>query len=103
MSGIYTTIGDVRGCCGTHHTSIEDAEACIARDQAGCKMQGGYSDRVVVTLADEWVPPEDATHYIRDDSGEVPVRADSDAWAKELAETGDYCNPEVCNAEGELV
>lgn len=50
----YTTNGSVRGECGHVHRTYATAAACIARDHAGCKLQGGYSDRHVVpiTLAD---------------------------------------------------
>lgn len=44
----YTTQGSVRGCCGHQHRTIEAAQRCAARDHAGCKSQGGYSDRSVV-------------------------------------------------------
>jgi len=41
----YTCIGDVRGHCDVRHRSVHTAAACTARDHAGCKSQGGYSDR----------------------------------------------------------
>ena len=44
----YTTQGNVRGCCGHKHRTIEAAKRCADRDQAGCASQGGYSDRSVV-------------------------------------------------------
>lgn len=44
----YTTRGEVRGCCGHAHRTIEAAERCRARDQRGCERQGGYSDRRVI-------------------------------------------------------
>jgi hypothetical protein len=44
----YTTTGSVRGCCGHKHREIGTALACIARDAAGCRSQGGYTDRHVV-------------------------------------------------------
>lgn len=43
----YAAIGDIRGNCGHEHKSIKAAEECRARDAAGCKSQGGYSDRRV--------------------------------------------------------
>ena len=43
----YTTIGPVRGNCGHAHRSIRTAVACLAADSAGCRRQGGYSDRQV--------------------------------------------------------
>ena len=47
MTTTYTTIGDVRGTCGHQHRTLEAAERCRAADSAGCKSQGGYSDRRV--------------------------------------------------------
>lgn len=47
---MYTTCGSVRGCCGHKHGSILAAEKCLARDQKGCRSQGGYSDREVETI-----------------------------------------------------
>jgi hypothetical protein len=44
----YTTRGSVRGCCGHKHRSIETAQKCVMADEAGCRRQGGYSDRSVV-------------------------------------------------------
>lgn len=46
----YTTEGSVRGSCGHQHRTYGAAEKCIARDQAGCARQGGYSDRHVVAV-----------------------------------------------------
>lgn len=43
----YTAIGNVRGSCGHKHRTAEAAEACFRRDMAGCRRQGGYSDRCV--------------------------------------------------------
>ena len=43
----FTCVGDVRGQCGVWHRTEAAAEKCIARDHAGCKSQGGYSDREV--------------------------------------------------------
>lgn len=43
----YTTWGPVRGDCGHAHRTVEAAKQCIARDAAGCRSQGGYSDRSV--------------------------------------------------------
>ena len=43
----YTTVGSVRGGCGHQHRTIQRAVECIALDHAGCKSQGGYSDRQV--------------------------------------------------------
>ena len=43
----YTTDGSVRGSCRHHHRSLAAAARCVAADQAGCRRQGGYSDRSV--------------------------------------------------------
>ncbi len=43
----YTAIGNVRGSCGHAHRTAEAAQACFRRDMAGCRRQGGYSDRFV--------------------------------------------------------
>jgi hypothetical protein len=62
----YSTYGSVRGCCGHRHNTIDAAEACLAKDQDGCRSQRGYSDRSVVEVddqgrlyhdlaADEWI------------------------------------------------
>jgi len=47
---MFTTWGPVRGCCGHAHRTREAAEACIDRDDRGCKAGCGrdaYSDRGV--------------------------------------------------------
>jgi len=44
----YTTRGNVRGCCGHKHRTIEAASKCLLEDQSGCASQGGYSDRDIV-------------------------------------------------------
>jgi len=49
----YTTKGNVRGSCGHQHRSIRTAEKCRQRDAAGCRSQGGYSDRFVVRIDGE--------------------------------------------------
>lgn len=46
----YITIGSVRGACPHVHRTIESAQACLDRDQRGCSMQGGYSDRRIVRV-----------------------------------------------------
>jgi hypothetical protein len=65
MAMAYTTYGDIRGCCGHRHKTIETAETCLGRDQRGCASRRGYSDRSVVRIGDdgnlydlsgEWVP-----------------------------------------------
>ena len=48
MSKTYTTRGNVRGCCGHKHRTIEAAKRCADHDQSECSRQGGYSDRRVV-------------------------------------------------------
>ena len=48
----YTTVGEIRGHCGHKHRSAHAAGACLRKDQAGCKGQGGYSDRVAVAVDD---------------------------------------------------
>lgn len=47
----YICDGSVRGWCGIQHRTEAAAEACIKRDHAGCSSQGGYSDRIVKTVA----------------------------------------------------
>ena len=44
----YTSSGNVRGDCGHQHRTIAAAAKCSQRDQAGCRSQGGYSDREIV-------------------------------------------------------
>lgn len=46
----YTTYGSVRGQCGHKHRTIEAAARCLSSDQAGCRAQGGYSDRAVCAV-----------------------------------------------------
>lgn len=45
---VWATWGPVRGYCGHMHRSVDTAERCRARDRAGCRRQGGYSDRDLV-------------------------------------------------------
>lgn len=45
---MYTTKGDVRGCCDHKHRNLSTAVACLKKDRSGCKSVGGYSDRKVV-------------------------------------------------------
>jgi len=47
MATTYTTRGSVRGCCGHKHRTMSAAVRCLQSDQAGCRSQRGYSDRVV--------------------------------------------------------
>lgn len=53
MMNYYTcgTLRNVRGNCGHKHRTIDSAEKCCQRDQAGCKSQGGYSDRSIQKFA----------------------------------------------------
>ncbi len=44
----WTCRGSVRGECPTYHRTEAGAQACCDRDHAGCKSQGGYSDRAPV-------------------------------------------------------
>ena len=41
----YECVGSVRGWCGHYHRTITGAFRCLERDRAGCRGQGGYSDR----------------------------------------------------------
>lgn len=43
----YTTWGSVRGDCGHVHHGYTAALHCIRADAAGCRSQGGYTDRHV--------------------------------------------------------
>jgi hypothetical protein len=40
--------GEIRGSCGHNHRTVRGAWKCLQRDQAGCRAQGGYSDRELV-------------------------------------------------------
>ena len=44
----YRCVGDIRGDCGHEHKTIAGAARCLARDEAECAGQGGYSDRELV-------------------------------------------------------
>lgn len=46
----YTTYGSVRGGSGRLNRTRAAADRDLARDQAGCGTQGGYSDREVVVV-----------------------------------------------------
>lgn len=56
---LYTTVGDVRGCCDHKHRSIRTAVECLGRDQGRCARQGGYSDRIVVYADHSWLTDTD--------------------------------------------
>lgn len=49
----YTTHGNIRGQCGHLHKTAGTAEKCQARDSAGARKQGGYSDRYVAIVDDD--------------------------------------------------
>lgn len=53
MKKYWTTEGNVRGCCGHHHRSVETAIDCLARDHRGCESVGGYSDRRVIEVDED--------------------------------------------------
>lgn len=63
----YYTQGSVRGRCGHTHRTLSGAIRCLDRDLAGCKSQGGYSDRSVYRSDGELVPT------LRDDRGHLMV------------------------------
>lgn len=44
----YLTSGAIRGDCSHTHRTLSGAARCLARDIAGCRSQGGYSDRRVL-------------------------------------------------------
>jgi len=46
----YSCEGAVRGECGHAHRTLRGAMACVARDRAWCRAQGGYSDRQPVAI-----------------------------------------------------
>lgn len=79
---IFSTYGSVRGCCGHRHETRQAADKCLAKDQAGCKSQGGYSDRSVVLVDDEgWLyhdmgqfAAEDGDHWIKSNGGSRGAR-----------------------------
>lgn len=51
----YTTYGSVRGM-GPLRDDADDADQDLRRDAAGCRMQGGYSDRGVCYVdRDGWL------------------------------------------------
>jgi hypothetical protein len=50
MKKHYTNIGNVRGSCGHKHKTEATAQACLQRDQRGCRFVGGYSDRKMLTI-----------------------------------------------------
>lgn len=62
---MFTTKGNVRGCCGHKHRSLETAVRCLREDMKGCQSQGGYSDRSVVKTDGE--PLSEGEFYALDD------------------------------------
>jgi hypothetical protein len=56
----YIVYGSVRGLVSEHRT-LSAADKSLARDQAGCKSQGGYSDASVYHWSDSdgWVIAHD--------------------------------------------
>jgi len=52
----YIVYGSVRGLVSSHRTEV-GALASAARDQQGCRIQGGYSDASVYEWSDDsgWV------------------------------------------------
>ena len=53
MTTTYTTEGSVRGSCGHKHRTLQGAADCLKRDAAGCRSQGGYSDRSLYQIDGE--------------------------------------------------
>lgn len=58
MARTYETAGSVRGHCGHKHMSIKTAWRCYQSDSAGCKSQGGYSDRWQLIAKEDGQPSE---------------------------------------------
>lgn len=52
----FRTYGEIRGDCGHVHRTLQGAQKCLARDIAGCKSQGGYSDRQIRIVFDNTYP-----------------------------------------------
>lgn len=46
-------VGSVRGWCGHRHRELTAAVRCLQADQAGCKSQGGYSDREIYLYTED--------------------------------------------------
>jgi hypothetical protein len=80
---VYSTYGSVRGCCGHRHQSMGAAEKCLAHDQAGCRSQGGYSDRSIVLVGDDG--------YLYRDMGQMAAE-DGDHWIQKNGGTGATIN-----------
>lgn len=61
----YTTYGPVRGCSGVRHRTRSAAERALAKDQAACRRQRGYSDRIVAVVIDG--------RLYHDEDGQEPI------------------------------
>jgi len=70
MANRYTTWGPVRGLSPIRHRTRGAAERELARDQRGCRAQGGYSDRTVaVVVGGRLYHDEEATAPVWPSSG----------------------------------
>lgn len=49
----FTTRGEIRGQCPHKHKTRAGAQRCLDADSAGCRQQGGYSDREIVVIDDD--------------------------------------------------
>jgi len=58
----YTTRGNIRGCCGHKHRSLDAAIRCVLADQRDCERACGYSDRQAVRSDGEPIDPDDYAH-----------------------------------------
>lgn len=68
MSETYECVGDVCGRCGHRHRTLSGAARCLARSQAGCAAQGGYSDRVILRSdGQRMFRADDEGHYMDED------------------------------------
>jgi hypothetical protein len=60
----YTSYGNVRGQSQVYAT-LAEAEADLARDQKGCRKQGGYSDRHIAYVgSDGYLYADDACEQV---------------------------------------
>jgi hypothetical protein len=78
----FTTLGPVRRSCGHRHRSTQTALNCLERDRAGCRSQGGYSDRRLVRMPVDHSPAYvslDSVHASPDHVGQE-VRDDVPQW-----------------------
>lgn len=73
----YATYGNVRGLGPTLHRTLDAAQAAVARDQAGCRKQGGYSDRDVYLVdQDRFLRPLWTAH----EEGDILETSDAYVW-----------------------